>query len=70
MIKESLVEAYKALKEENNLTYTDLSSITKLTRSQLQSILLHSGEKVSTDKMLEGLAEMGISVSVEFHNEE
>lgn len=67
-MKKDLVDAYKQVKKVNHLSYTDLEQLSGLSRSQLIQILTKEGDRVSIDKMVEGLHTLGIKVTIEFED--
>jgi hypothetical protein len=71
MLKNELVNIYLKVMEENNFTYSDMQKLTKLSSSQLASVLKHNADKVSIEKMEDGLYNIGFGLElVPFHLEE
>lgn len=67
-MKKDLVNAYKQVKKVNHLSYTDLEQLSGLSRSQLIQVLTKEGDRISIDKMVEGLHTLGIKITIKFED--
>lgn len=64
MLKQQLVDAYIEVRDQNLLTYTDLTNLTGLSPSQLSNIFLRKGCQVSIEKLEKGLTKLGFGFEV------
>lgn len=62
MLKNDLVQFYKDLVEQNDMTYKELSDLAGLSQSQIANILKNDAKLVSIDKMESGLNKMGFGL--------
>lgn len=62
MIKDLLIDMYKQIKTDGNLTYKELSSGSGLAELQIANILKHSARGVSAERMEIGLNKLGFEI--------
>lgn len=62
MIKELLVDIYKKIKFDNNLSYKEMSFVSGLHEVQIAKILKHSANGVSAERMEIGLNKLGFEI--------
>lgn len=68
MLKNDLVQFYKDLVEQNNITYKELSNLAGLSQSQIANILKNDAKMVSVEKMEAGLNRMGFGLQTTPYN--
>ena len=70
MIHNILVDALKEIKRTNNLTYTDMTKLSGLTRSQVILIEREEGVGVSVERMEKAIKELGWELEITFKESE
>lgn len=70
MIHSVLVDTLKEIKRTNNLTYTDMTKLSELTRSQVILIERKGGVGVSVERMEKAINNLGWEVEIEFKEKE
>lgn len=68
MLKQDLIDAYKEVMLDNKFTYREVCKLSGLSQSQLANVLNHDGKKVSVDKMVDGLLNLGFGIKLDFYN--
>lgn len=70
MLKDEFIEVYKLIEKENNFTFKEFCELSKLSSSQLASILRYGGKRVSLDKMEAGLVNLGFYCGLKISDNE
>ncbi|MCP3682626.1 MAG: helix-turn-helix transcriptional regulator [bacterium] len=67
MLREKLCEALVNYKENSGCTYSDLSQLTGLSKSQLTNICKNNGKEVKLETIENALYNCGVSLILEFN---
>lgn len=70
-LKTKLCEIFDEKVNTEGMSYTEIVNKSKLTRSQVYKILKEEGESISSDRIWEGLGNLGVEVEIKaFHKRE